>query len=118
MNLYQLDEFIITSPLSKEKRIEYLKLFFNKAYLNGIDRGTNLEIIRQEKIKKLHKQRLSSKFQIILDDLYNLINISEKRVYREKYKGRYNYYKQKTNRPKKIKKVKPKPTNYKISELW
>lgn len=113
MNLHQLDEYIVSTPMSQKKRIEYLKVFIDKAYLKGIDRGTTLEHIRQEKIKKLHEKIITTKFKKLMDDIYDFIQTAENRVYREKYKGRYNY-----NYYIPKKKRQAKPRDYKPTELW
>lgn len=112
MDLLKLEEYLITTPLSHQQRQEYLKVFLNNAYLKGIDRGTSLEISKLHKLKQLHDARINKKFKKLLDDIYDLIQIEENRVYREKYKGRYNYYKKKPKEKIKI------TTKFKPAALW
>lgn len=121
MNLFELDDFIISAPISQERRIEYLKIFLNNAFLRGIDKGTNLEISRRKKIELIHLKRLENSYQLFLDDIFDLINIAEKKVFRQKYRGRYNYYKSK--KPHKIKtnnikKSKVNKANFQVVDLW
>lgn len=111
MKIDQLDEKLVTEPLSKQKRLELIKVFINKAYLNGIDRGTELERSNRIKIAMFNQKKFNKKYESFLDKLEDLINIHEKRVYREKYKGRYKYYKPKKPRRR-------KPSKYKQQQLW
>lgn len=111
MDIDQLDEKLITEPLSKGQRLDYIKAFINKSYLKGIDDGTRLEQSRLLKISRYKQRAFNKKYESFLDKLEDLINIFEKRVYREKYKGRYNYYKPKKPRRK-------KPSTYKQQQLW
>lgn len=102
MNIDQLDEKLINTPLSKGERLGYIKIFLKKIYLDGIDKGTSLENIRIKKIQNIKDKKFDRYFTNFCNYLEEKILIAEKRVYREKYKGRYNYYK-----PKKAKKKKP-----------
>lgn len=113
MNIDQLDEKLVHEPLSKNQRIALINAFLNRIYLQGIDKGTLLEQSRLIRIAALKKKMFDKKYELFLDKVEDLINIHEKRVYREKYKGRYNYYV-----PKKPAKSKKTVTIYKQQHLW
>lgn len=116
MDIEQLDKKLINSPLSKKERINYIKIFLNKIYLQGIDKGTKLEQSRIKKIQFLKDRKFKLYFQNFSIFIEDLINISEKKIYREKYKGRYSYYKPK--RKKKLKKNNQIEFKYKQSYLF
>lgn len=120
MTIDQLDSKLICEPLSKEERLNYIKIFLDKIYLTGIDKGTVLEQARIKKINYLKDQKFEAYFQGFCEYIEENINIAEKKVYREKYKGRYNYYKPKKKKsPKKEKTTKPeKPKKYFQHQLW
>lgn len=120
LNLDQLDDKLVNFPLSKEERIKYIKIFLNKIYLDGIDKGTDLENNRLKRVKEVKIQKFNKFYQDLKEYIEEKILKAEKRVYREKYRGLYNYYKPKKNK-RKIINVKPKndhPKKFKQKTIW
>jgi hypothetical protein len=120
MNLEQLDDKLVNFPLSREERLEYIKVFLNKRYLDGIDKGTILENARIKKIEKIKIKKFDKFFLQFKEYVEEKILRAEKRVYREKYRGLYNYYEPKKTKRKKLKKkpVEKPPVKLKQKNIW
>lgn len=111
MDLEELDDIIINRPLSKEKRLAIYNQFLQKAFLKGVDKGTLLEISRQNKLEAIHKKKIETRLNEIIEETNDWVNKELPRFKRLKYRGVYKYPK------KKKKKNKVKPTIKKYRKL-
>ena len=89
MKIAYVDELFITTPMSQEERFKLLKKLQEGAYLQGIDKGTELERDTKIKLENIREQKIRKEFNEVFDRLTEYIHIGVRRHKRAKYKGRY-----------------------------
>lgn len=96
MNLDDLDIIYISTPMTKEERIDLLKKFQQAAFLLGIDKGAFLESCKIERFNNYKARKMRKHMHELVDYINDQMEAGIKRFKRRKYRGRYKYPKKKS----------------------
>ncbi len=86
-NLNRIDKLYIEDPMTYEERISLLKKFQEVIFLQGIDKGTELEICRRERMENFRKMVVRKKFMHLMDYMNEVISVGVERNNRKHYRS-------------------------------
>jgi hypothetical protein len=104
-DLKRIDEAYISQIMTHQQRIDLLKVLQKNIYIAGIDKGTELESCRQERIEKIKKLTRRKKFLRLMDYINDNISEGMKKNNRKHYRSQTYKTKKQKKQEKEIQKI-------------